>query len=228
MAGGAIGGYLISHAATDTPSPSSSASAAQPGTSREQGETAEQQVIADAIGITPAVLATELQGGKTVAQVAQLHGADVQKVVTALVAAETKDIDAALASGKITQPQADKAKANVLQQAQAEVNGVEGKHGAGRKGGAEDPAEAQAVADAIGITPAVLATELQGGKTIAQVAQTHNADLQKVVAALVTIENKEIDAELAAGKITQPQADQKKATVQQHVQDEINKAPRGR
>jgi hypothetical protein len=52
-------------------------------------------IAAKAIGIDAKDLAAELKAGKTVAQVAQEHGVDPQKVVDAIVDAGTKRLQAA-------------------------------------------------------------------------------------------------------------------------------------
>lgn len=58
----------------------------------ERGE--RLQTAADALGITPAELKTELEAGKSIAQVAEEHNVDVQKVIDALVAEGTARLDA--------------------------------------------------------------------------------------------------------------------------------------
>ena len=78
------------------------------------------------------------------------------------------------------------------------------------------------VAKAIGISTAQLQSELSGGKTIAQVAQAHGADVNALISTWVASENKEIDDRVAAGQLTQAQADQMKSMTQQRVTDEVN------
>jgi hypothetical protein len=59
-------------------------------------------------------------------------------------------------------------------------------HGEGHRGmGMRMGMGLDAAATAIGITTDELRTELQAGKTIAQVAQAHNVDPQKVIDVLV-------------------------------------------
>ena len=197
-----------------------------PGGPGDRGE--DQQAIATAIGISTTQLQSELSGGKTIAQVAQAHNVSVDKVISALVAEETKEIDSAVSAGKLTQAQATQLKSNLQQRVTDEVNGTG--HGPGGPGGprghhgglrAEDQ---QLVAQAIGITTAQLQSELSSGKTIAQVAQAHGVDVNTVLTAWVASETKEIDDPLAAGKLTQAQADQMKAGVQRRVTDEVNGA----
>jgi hypothetical protein len=161
--GGLVGGYAISQAATSTPTPSptttpggassaGSGSAAAPGTPGDadhgrggpgglgalggSGDRAEDdQTVATAIGISVTQLQTELQADKTIAAVAKAHNVDPNTVIAALVAAQNKEIDAALAAGSITQAQADQDKAAATQAATDRVNGT---RPAGSPGGRDD------------------------------------------------------------------------------------------
>ena len=56
------------------------------------GRGADLTAAATALGVTSDALKTELQAGKTIADVAKEKGVDVQKVIDALVAAETANI----------------------------------------------------------------------------------------------------------------------------------------
>jgi hypothetical protein len=56
------------------------------------GRSADLTAAATALGVTNDALKTELQAGKTIADVAKEKSVDVQKVITALVAAETANI----------------------------------------------------------------------------------------------------------------------------------------
>ena len=57
------------------------------------------------LGLTEAQLHTELESGKTLAQVAQAHGKTVGGLVDALVAEARKHLDAAVAAGRLTKAQ---------------------------------------------------------------------------------------------------------------------------
>jgi uncharacterized protein (DUF433 family) len=117
---------------------------------------------ATAIGITPEELRTELQAGKTIAQVAQAHDVDPQKVIDAMVTQAT---------------------ANLRDRITNLVNNPLPERGQGR--GGELRADFTKVAGVIGVTPEELRTALQSGQSIAQVAQAHDVDPQKVIDALV-------------------------------------------
>jgi hypothetical protein len=56
---------------------------------------------AEAIGISESDLHTQLRDGKTIADVAQAEGVDVQKVIDAMVADATARIDRAVTDGKL-------------------------------------------------------------------------------------------------------------------------------
>ncbi len=91
-------------------------------------------VAAQALGISADELRSALQGGKSIAQVAQERNVDVQKVIDALVAAKTAAIDKAVADGRITQARADERKAGLPAQIKAEVErtGLRGPGGRGK------------------------------------------------------------------------------------------------
>lgn len=244
--GGLVGGYVITHAATGSPTPTPSS-----GTPPSGGATApdgspghhggpggpqlggpndpaeDEQTIAGAIGISVSQFETELKSDGTIAAVAKAHGVDASKVVAAIVAAKDKEIDAAVTAGTLTQAQATQQKADAQQMATDMVNatGRPGGHG-GPGGGPGGPGLQQEdldlVAGALGISSSQLQTDLSGGQTIAAIAKSRNVDVTTVIATWVASENKEIDARVASGQLTQSQADQQKQQTQQRVTDEVD------
>lgn len=82
--------------------------------------------IAKSIGITEDQLKSELKSGKSIAEVAQAHGVEPQKVINDLVAAATKKIDEAVASGKLPADRAAKLKEQLSDRITKMVNS---KHG---------------------------------------------------------------------------------------------------
>lgn len=248
--GGLIGGYVITQAATSpSPSPSpatsrnGSTTAPQPGDNDAphgsapdmprlggSGDEAEdQQTVATAIGISVSQLQTELAKDGTIAAVAKAHNVDPAKVIQALVDAKNKEIDAAVAGGKLTQAQGAAEKARAQQEATNQVNnpaehggpGGRGGHRGGPGGGAQQE-DLAIVAGVLGISTSQLETDIANGQTIAAVAKAQNVDVAKVISALVDSENKEIDARVASGQLTQAQAAQDKANVTQRVTDLVN------
>ncbi|MCZ7527192.1 MAG: hypothetical protein M5U14_12900 [Acidimicrobiia bacterium] len=84
-------------------------------------------------------------------------------------------------------------------------------------------------AEAIGIDVADLAEAVRGGQTIAEVAQANGVDPNAVVAALVAATEDRIDEAVADGKLTQEEADEKKAALTERMTDVVNgEVPLGR
>jgi hypothetical protein len=79
-------------------------------------------VAAKAIGISEADLLAALATGKTVADVATANNVPIQTVIDALVADGESELAADVASGAMTQAQADAKKAEVTQRATDQVN----------------------------------------------------------------------------------------------------------
>ena len=100
------------------------------------------EVVAQALGMTADELHTALKGGQTLAQVAESKGVNVQVVVDALVASATNHINEKVASGDITQAEADAKLAELSQRVTDMVNNPRpeggqrgGKSGLGPNGG---------------------------------------------------------------------------------------------
>ncbi len=106
-------------------------------TEREAHRVAERAVVTSTLGITEATLTSRLKAGESLATIA---GAKKDALIAALVAFETKEIDARVTAGKLTAAQATAVKANLTAMVIEKVNSVKGfgkkGHGKGGKGGA--------------------------------------------------------------------------------------------
>ena len=71
------------------------------------------------------------------------------------------------------------------------------------------------------IAAATLHQELKAGKSLADIAAAQGVEKQKVVDLLVKEASSRIDEAVKEGKITQTQADEKKARVTEHIQNHI-------
>jgi polyhydroxyalkanoate synthesis regulator phasin len=99
--------------------------------------TAEIAVVTSTLGITEATLKSRVQAGESLATIA---GTKKDALIAALVAFETKEIDARVTAGKLTAAQATAAKANLTAMVTEKVNNARprgegrGGHGKGRGG----------------------------------------------------------------------------------------------
>jgi hypothetical protein len=165
------------------------------------------------LGIPQADLLASLQSGKSLAQVAgATNGKTVAGLIDALVAAEKTELAAAVTAGRITQAQADQVAVGLTAHVTAEVNGTEPARGPGDPGGhghhGPGGDDLTAAATYLGITETALVTQLQAGKTLAQVADaTSGKSAAGLIDALVAHETTELDAAVKAGQITQTQRD---------------------
>lgn len=196
----------------------------------QHGPGDELDAAASYLGTTAASLLTQLQAGKTLAQVAAAtNGKSTVGLIAALVAAEKTEIAAAVTSGKLTQAQADQITPTLTQRFTDLVNGVHPAggpggpggfgHGPGR-GGGDDLA---AAATYLGSTTTSLLTQLQAGKTLAQVAAaTSGKSTAGLIAALVAAEKTEIAGKVTSGELTQAEADQMTATLTARFTDFVN------
>ena len=114
-------------------------------------------------------------------------------------------------AGTITQAQSDAVVAALV------ANGPKG----GMRGGHGGPGM-DVAAQALGMTADELHTALDGGQTLAQVAESKGVSVQVLTDALVAAEKTHIAQEVTDGRIDQATADQKLAEVDQHVTDMIN------
>lgn len=80
-------------------------------------------VAAKALGMDADALRTELRSGKTIAQVAQEKGVDVQTVIDAIVADMRQHLAQGVQDGRLTQAQADERARHATERATALVNG---------------------------------------------------------------------------------------------------------
>ena len=179
--------------------------------------------IASILKLTEAELKTQVQSGKTLAQIATAQGVDIKLVVDAIVADMKSHIADEVKSGEITQAQADTKLADVTAKATERVNNVRPARGEGMHGGPKGHGRnVAAIASVLKLTEAELKTQVESGKTLAQIATTQGVSVQSVIGVLVTDMQAHIAQEVASGKITQAQADTKLADVTTKVTEMVN------
>lgn len=90
--------------------------------------------IASILKLTEAELKTQVQSGKTLAQIATAQGVNVQLVISAIVADAQTHIASEVTSGEITQAQADTKLAGLTAKVTEMVNTVRPARGEGMQG----------------------------------------------------------------------------------------------
>jgi len=159
----ALGGTAIAARSHSHSTPSGAASSGP-----HHGPGDDLDAAASYLGTTTSALLTQLQAGKTLAQVASAtSGKSTAGLVAALVSHEQKELADAVSAGRLTKAQADQIGATLQQRFTDFVNGVRPARG---PGGMHRGDGLQAAATYLGISVDALRAQLQAGKTLAQVA----------------------------------------------------------
>lgn len=150
-------------------------------------------------------------------------GVDQAKLTAAFQSAGNATVDQALKDGAITQTQADAAKQRIQNGGGFGLRGFGGPgmerggrgHGADQQDfggpamrGRGPSAGLDAAAKALNTTTSDLVTQLRGGKTLTQVAQSKNVNPQTVKDAVLAALKTDLSQAVSAGRLGQAQADQ--------------------
>jgi hypothetical protein len=217
-AGGVAGAVLGTPGTSGAQDGTSTTDTTAPGTPAPDGwgaghrKGAGLETAASALGMTAADLKTELESGKSIAEVAKEQGVDEQVVIDALVKEATTKLEEAIDN---------------LPDRMTDLVERQGLPDRGPKG---HPMmrhlELDTAAGAIGISTDDLRTALQGGQTIAEVATAHDVDPQKVIDAMVAKSDAVIDTAVKAGKVDADRAADAKANAKEHITSFVNEGPR--
>jgi len=186
-------------------------------------------VAASAIaGAGGAIAATKVGSPKEESQAvvndaAQQLGVKPSALSDALRKALENRVDAEVAAGNLTKAEGDAQKTRIAS-GELPLFGVRD-----RGFGHEGFGKLDAAASYLGLTDAQLRTELDGGKTLSQVAKDRGKSVDGLVTALVADLKAHLDADVASGRITKAQEDTFLADAKQRIKDFVNgKAPAGR
>lgn len=183
--------------------------------------------IAKALNMTEADLKTEVESGKSIADIASAKGVSLDTIINAIIADETTQLKQAVTDGRFTQAQADTLLANLKLTLPTQLQtkwvgmpqgaaGQGGKRG-GPMAGPQSGAQLATVAKALNITEDELRTELQAGKSIADVAAEKDVAISTVVDAVIAEQETALKQAVTDGKLTQAQADQRLALLKTNL-----------
>ena len=199
-----------------------------------QGPKAEPQrgavkAAATYIGVSLEQLRTELRGGGSLASIALAHGKTVAGLEAAILAGAKTHLDQAVADGKLTTGQA----AERLQRLQQRVGelvmrtgGQDGKRPGAKKRKAAIRGAVKAAATYLGLTTEQIRTQLQSGKSLAEIATAQGKSVDGLKAAIVADAKATIDKLVFSGKISPERGHRYLEQIQKNV-DRIVNAKRG-
>jgi polyhydroxyalkanoate synthesis regulator phasin len=236
LAGGALIGSTLSNPLASGAQDGASTTTTAPKTSTDPGPGErgprgpgggfDLDVAAKTLGVTTDELRTQLEAGKSLADVAKAQGVDKQKLIDALVKAGEARLDEAKAAlpDRVAELVDATHKGGPGGPGFGGPGGPDGQRGPGGRGG---PSFAVA-AKALGISEDDLKTALQDGKTIAEVAKEKGVDKQKVIDALVADAKARSAEAVKSGKITQAEADEHLKDLTDHITTFVDEGmPRG-
>ena len=185
---------------------------------------------ANTLGVTEAELVAELKSGKSIKNVADAKNIDIATVTDAMVAAVKTHLDAEVAAGQHTQEEADKKLAEFTTRVSDMVNRTGVPHGKGGKGGhggkhgmGRAPFATSNLAETLKLSASELQTELRAGKSIKQIADAQNINIDDVKNVLTADFKAHLDEEVASGHHTQAEADEKLAGFTARLDDMVNR-----
>jgi len=222
-------------AAVTTPAaPSSSATPAAPTTPTTPSVVKADRpsplaTVAKVLGITETELKTELEAGKSISDVAKAKNIDIATVKAALLAEAKAHIDAEVAAGKHTAAEGVTKLAEVtsridtmLTTAGLPARGPQGDGGHKGKGGPGKFMTAT-LATTLKLTQEELKTQLQSGKSLADVAKAQSVDIAVVKTVLTSDITAHLAEEVTSGKHTQAEADAKLAEFKTNLDTMVNR-----
>ncbi|HWQ89743.1 MAG TPA: hypothetical protein VN374_07210 [Desulfitobacteriaceae bacterium] len=184
---------------------------------------------ADLLGLEPQKLKEELRSGKTLQDLVSAQGIDKDKFVQDLVSAATAKIDQAVQNGKISSEQATEIKANLSQCVQTLLTEkwVEGK-GRGNVDAmmgirGKMPEIFEQVQALLGIDATALKTELQSGKSLAEISKDKGISQDTLIEKIQTAITANLDQAAADKKITAEAAAKIKENLTQRITDMVTR-----
>jgi len=192
--------------------------------------------VSKVLGITETELKTELEAGKSVADVAKAKNIDLATVKTALVAEAKAHVDAEVAAGKHTAAEGATELAGITSRIDTilttaglpargpqGMGGKDGKGGPGETRGGPGRFMTDALAKVLKLTNAELKTQLHSGKSLADVAKTQNVAIAEVKTVLTSDFSAHLAEEVTSGEHTQAEADAKIAEFTTNLDTMVNR-----
>ncbi|WP_429845005.1 hypothetical protein [Brevibacillus sp. FIR094] len=173
-------------------------------------------------------LKEELAAGKTLAAIAQAQGVDTADVVALLVEQQETKLKEAVTAGKLTQEQADKLSENLSDRVKEQVENTKPDKGFGKGvfiGGFEKNEELLSL---LKLDADKLQKELKADKSLAAIAEAQGVSVDDLVSLLVKQQETQLKEAVAAGKLTQEQADKMNEKASERVKDMVQNTHHGR
>jgi hypothetical protein len=222
--GAGAGGALAAGGGGDEPETAMAATNGGPGIAiavDRAGPGGPPTAIADYLGLTEDQLRAQLESGKTLAQIASAQGKPVSGLEKVIYTDAKSNLDQAVANGKLPADEEQTMLAELKSNLDEIVDGTGPRVIA--KGVSAGPF-GDAVASYLGLTPAELRAQVGNGETLAQVAGDQGKSVDGLKAAILAGAKTDLDAAVAAGKITAAQEQKMRADLESNIDELVNSA----
>lgn len=185
-------------------------------------------VAAGAIAVTGGAVAATRDGNPrqesqaVVNDAARQLGVQPSELTAALRKALANRVDEAVRDGRLTKAEGDALKARINSGQLPLFGGPHRGFGKFGRGPHFHLHSLEAAASYLGLTRAQLRTQLNGGKTLAQVARNRDKSVDGLIDALVDAQNEKLDQAVEDGRLTQAQVNEIKQGQRQRIADFVN------
>jgi polyhydroxyalkanoate synthesis regulator phasin len=185
--------------------------------------------IASVLGLETEELVAALGEDKSVADVAAEQGVALDEVVEALLVEPREHLEQAVAEGQMTQEEADERLAEMEQRIEASLEqpgahlgkGPADRMGRAQRAGWQARGQVDVLAEVLGLSDEDLVAAMRDGKSVADVAAEQGVALEDVVEALLAGPREHLEEAVAEGRITQEEADERLAEMEQHINERL-------
>jgi hypothetical protein len=183
------------------------------------GERGLLESVTEATGLSGEEILLLLRDGMTLAEVITANGGDVDAVIASAIADATARINEAVASGRLTQEQADELSANLETLFTNSINGTLREHFVETRVGV---GVLQLAAEQAGLAPREITEQLRGGTTLAELLTANGVDLNTFIDDVVAQSETRLAQAVANGRITQERADEMLANLREQLTERLN------
>lgn len=179
--------------------------------------------VAALVGAGAAVAAIQIgspgeESQAIVNDAARQLGIEPSRLSDALKKALANRVDAAVTAGRLTEAQGNELKARI------EADEFPLFFAGGHRVGFGHGADLATAASYLGLSEAELRSQLEGGKTLAQIARDRSKSVDGLIQAIVDAKTAELDAAVAAGRLTATQKEAILRDLRQRITDRVNGA----
>ncbi len=179
------------------------------------------QAVEELTGLDREAIREGFADGQSLADQAEAAGVSTEDLVSGLVSEATERIEAAVAEGNLTQAEADEKLADIESRVSERVTVVPDP--TGRTGGRG--LRSQVIEELTGLDPETIREGFANGESLADQAEAAGVSTEDLVSGLVAEATERVDAAVAEGDLTEAEADEKLADIEDRVSERVTTVP---